>query len=58
MRWIVVAISAYTLIAVAVFALHVMFLQMVTPGLAFTRAAVWPYYWATGRPHGTPMPMD
>ena len=58
MKWIVVAISAYALIAVAVFVLHIMFLQMVMPGLAFTRAAVWPYYLATGRPRGVPMPMD
>lgn len=58
MKWIVVAVSAYALIAVAVFVMHIMFLQMVTPGLAFTRSAVWPYFWVTGRPRGVPMPMD
>lgn len=30
----------------------------VTPALAFVRAAVWPVYWATGWPHGTPLGMD
>jgi hypothetical protein len=30
----------------------------VTPGLALFRAAVWPIFWATGWPRGTPMPMD
>lgn len=58
MKWIVVAMSVYALVAVAVFVMHVLFLQMVTPGLAFTRAAVWPYFWATGRPRGTPLMMD
>ena len=43
---------------VAFFAFHVVFLQMVTPGLAFARAAMWPIFWATGWPHGTPLPMD
>lgn len=43
---------------VAVFAFHIVFLQMVTPGLALARAAAWPIFWATGWPHGTPMPMD
>ena len=40
------------------FALHIMFLQMVTPGLAFTRALVWPLFVITGRPRGTPLRMD
>lgn len=37
---------------------HLLFLQMVTPSLAFLRAAVWPIFLATGWPHGYPMPMD
>lgn len=30
----------------------------VTPALALVRAAVWPIYWVTGWPHGTPLRMD
>ena len=30
----------------------------VTLPLALLRAAVWPIFWATGWPHGTPLPMD
>jgi hypothetical protein len=30
----------------------------VTPALALMRAVVWPVYWATGWPHGTPLRMD
>lgn len=30
----------------------------VTPGLALLRAAVWPIFWATGWPHGSPTIMD
>jgi hypothetical protein len=43
---------------VVVFCFHIAFLQMVTPGLALLRAAVWPVFWATGWPHGAPLPMD
>lgn len=43
---------------VVVLCFHVAFLQMVTPSLALMRAAVWPIFWATGWPHGTPLPMD
>jgi hypothetical protein len=38
--------------------MHLIFLQMVTPQLALLRALVWPIFWATGWPHGTPMTMD
>lgn len=48
----------YAMIGLMVFVLHVSFLQMVTPGLALYRAAVWPYYLFTGRPHGVRLPMD
>lgn len=58
MKWIMTIVGAYAAIAGGVFMLHVIFLQMVTPGLALARAAVWPYFIATGRPHGTPLPMD
>lgn len=30
----------------------------VTPGLALLRGAVWPLWWATGRPEGQRLPMD
>lgn len=37
---------------------HLAFLQMVTPGLALSRAAVWPIFLLTGRPHGVPLTRD
>lgn len=37
---------------------HLWFLPMVQPGLAAMRAALWPVFLATGRPRGTPLPMD
>lgn len=37
---------------------HLTMLQMVTPSLALVRAAVWPVWILTGRPHGTPLRMD
>lgn len=30
----------------------------VTPALAVVRALVWPVFWATGWPHGSPLRMD
>ncbi len=29
-----------------------------TLGLCLLRAAMWPIFWATGWPHGSPLPMD
>lgn len=43
---------------VVFFVFHILFLQMITPGLALMRAAVWPIFWVTGWPHGAPLPMD
>lgn len=48
----------YAFVAVLVFVFHLMFLRMVTVDLAFFRALVWPVFWATGWPHGTPLLMD
>ena len=56
--WIWVLIGVYWLGFLVVFVGHLMFLQMVTPELALLRAAVWPIFWATGWPAGTPLPMD
>jgi len=56
--WIWTIFGIYMIGVVVVFCLHIAFLQMVTPGLALLRAAVWPIFWATGWPHGTPLPMD
>jgi hypothetical protein len=36
----------------AVFAFHIVFLQMVTPGLAFARAAAWPQRNGISAPSG------
>lgn len=56
--WIWTLIGTYVAGFVVVLAFHLNFLQMVTPPLALLRAAVWPIYWATGWPHGSPVPMD
>jgi hypothetical protein len=56
--WIWTIFGVYMIGAVVVFCFHVASLQMVTPGLALLRAAVWPIFWATGWPHGSPLPMD
>ena len=48
----------YALGAVGTFAIHVIFLQMVTLELAALRAAFWPICFAIGWPRGTPLPMD
>jgi hypothetical protein len=58
MRFLTIFILAWLPGALAVFVLHITALQMVTPGLALLRAAVWPLWIATGQPHGSPLPMD
>ena len=47
--------AAYALMAFAFFVFHVTYLPMVTPGLAALRSTVWPIFWATGHPRGTPL---
>jgi len=56
--WIWTIFGIYMIGVVVVFCFHVAFLQMVTPNLALMRAAIWPIFWATGWPHGSPLPMD
>jgi hypothetical protein len=56
--WMWTFIGIYVAGFVVLFIFHILFLQMVTPGLAFFRAAVWPIFWATGWPHGQPLTMD
>ena len=56
--WIWTIFGVYVAGFVATLFLHLIYLQMVTLGLAMLRAAVWPIFWATGWPHGTPLPMD
>ena len=46
---------AYALTVAAVFVFHLIWLPMVTPGLAAARSAVWPIYRATGWPKGQPL---
>ncbi len=49
---------AYGAMGAAIFAFHVTHLQIVTPGLALARAALWPLWLATGHPHGSPLTRD
>lgn len=51
-------IGVYVLGFLVVFVGHIVYLQMVTPGLALLRALVWPIYWLTGWPAGEPLRMD
>ncbi len=37
---------------------HAVERQMVMPDLALLRSALWPIYWTTGHPHGTPLTID
>lgn len=56
--WAWTSIAIYVAGFLVTFVGHLVFLQMVTPSLALMRAIVWPIFWVTGWPHGTPMPMD
>jgi hypothetical protein len=56
--WIWTLIGVYVVGFIAFLVFHLMMLQMVTPGLALLRSAVWPIFWATGWPHGVPLTMD
>lgn len=51
--------SVWSMGFLLVFGFHIVALQMVTPGLAALRSAVWPITLATGwTVHGQPLPMD
>jgi hypothetical protein len=56
--WWWVLLGVYIFGFAVVFVGHLMFLQMVTPGLALLRATVWPIFWVTGWPEGEHLPMD
>jgi hypothetical protein len=56
--WIWTLIGIYVMGFLVTFLGHLAYLQMVTPPLAFIRALVWPVFFATGWPGGTPLPMD
>jgi hypothetical protein len=56
--WIWTLVGIYVLGFVVVFVGHLMYLQMVTPGLALLRATAWFIWIPTGWPHGVPLTMD
>lgn len=56
--WMWTLIAVYGVGFLVCFVGHIVFLQMVTPGLALLRAFVWPVFWLTGWPGGEPLPMD
>lgn len=59
MKLIWIAFGIYGFGFAIVFGFHVVALQMVTPGLAALRAAVWPVTICTGwTVRGAPLPMD
>lgn len=51
-------LTIYILGFMGTFLFHVFLLQMVTFELALLRSFVWPIFFLTGWPRGTPMPMD
>lgn len=54
-----IAVAVYLFGFILVFGFHAVALQMVTPGLAALRAAVWPITVVTGwTVRGRPLPMD
>lgn len=57
-HWIWIALTLYVIIGVGIFVAHVLYLQMVTPGLAAMRALAWPVWMTTGWPRGEPTGMD
>jgi hypothetical protein len=56
--WVRTLIAVYFLGLAMTIVFHGLFLQMVTFDLALVRAIVWPIFWVTGWPHGTPLTMD
>lgn len=58
MGWFWIVVGVYIAGFIVIFVFHIMYLQMVTPDLAFLRAAVWPWFILTGQPHGQHLPMD
>lgn len=56
--WLWTIIGVYLLGFVATLIFHMMFVQMVMFPLAVIRALMWPFFWACGWPHGSPLPMD
>lgn len=55
MMWVYIGSGIYVAGFILIFAFHIFLLQMVTPPLALLRAALWPLYVTTGRPHGAPV---
>lgn len=47
-RWLWLIIRIYVVGFVLVFVGHILFLQMITPALAFWRAVFWPVFWLIG----------
>lgn len=58
MWWAIGGLAFYAAGFAFVLYAHAKMMPNVTPGLAFLRSAVWPYYLLTGRPKGRPLPMD
>jgi hypothetical protein len=56
--WIWTILGVYVVGFVATLLLHLIYLQMVTLGLAMFRATVWPIFWTIGWPAGWRLPMD
>lgn len=57
MSWLWWLLAIYLAGFVATFTFNAC-LGPITPGLSLLRGAAWPIYWVTGRPRGTPLPMD
>lgn len=58
MAWVIWTLVGVYSVGFTLFLSLELMVGPVTPGLALLRAVVWPIFWATGWPHGVPLPMD
>lgn len=56
--WIWTLLGIYVVGFTFTFWLHTQTPGMHTLGLVLLRSSVWPIFLTTGRPHGSPLPMD
>lgn len=56
--WIWTLIGTYVIGFCLTFFFHVGMAPNATLALIFLRCAIWPVFWATGWPHGVPLPTD
>lgn len=56
--WIWLLIAIYGIGFAVTVHYHSVLAPNATATLVLARCLIWPVFWATGWPHGTPLPMD